>query len=155
MEPDASKPVPPRGVRRRAAWAAPIGLAVALATYHFWDLKLRPVGTGLTFELASREDARRALARDPKAVVLDVRAHGAPSPFGRTVRIPDTELHRRFQELARYRDGRVFVLAATEVDGVAAAAFLARHSFRRVACLRVPEGPSAQARARAEPDRLD
>jgi rhodanese-related sulfurtransferase len=147
VEPGSSKPAPSRGVRRRAAWAAPIGLAVALAAYHVWDLKLRPVGTGLTLKLTSRGNTRRVLTQDPKAVVLDVRVNGAPGPFRRTVRIPGAELPQRFHELDRYRDGRVFVLAATDADAVAAAAFLARHSFRRVACLRVPEASAAQARA--------
>ncbi|OGP80832.1 MAG: hypothetical protein A2Y95_11475 [Deltaproteobacteria bacterium RBG_13_65_10] len=139
----------------RSAWAAPIGLAFALAAYHIWDLRLRPLGTGLTFDLASREEARRALAQDPRAIVLDVRVHGGPSPFEKTVRIPGMELPRRLAELGPHREGRVFVLAATQADGAAAAALLARHSFRRVACLRPPESPSAHARAPTAPGEVD
>ena len=129
---------------RPSPWVWPLALALALAAYHVWDFAFHPGGTGLRVALVSREETKAALARDPRAIVLDVRLHGDTSPFPRTVRVPRMQLRERLRELDRYRRARVFVLGASDSQGIEAAALLARRSFTRVACVRSP----ATARAR-------
>jgi hypothetical protein len=132
------------------AWTWPLVLALALATYHVWDLRFGSYATGLRVKLATRDEARSVLARNPKAIVLDVRLHGAPSPFARTVRVPYMELESRIDELKRYRGAQVFVLAGNEAQAVSAGALLARREFHSVACLR-DALPAAEARASESP----
>ena len=128
------------------AWTWPLALPLVLASYHVWELRFRNQGTGLRVRLATRDEARKALARDAKAIVLDVRLHGATSPFPRTVRVPYMELESRIGELKRYRGGPVYILAGNEAQAISAGALLARHSFRAIVCLR-DAPPAAEARA--------
>lgn len=135
------------GRRKRLLWVLPAVLALGFAAYHIWDLRLRSGGTGLALAVVDIEEARRILAENDQAAILDIRLHGAPSPLGRTLRIPDIELVRRMGELEPYRNAPLFVLAATDEEAAATAAFLARRDFSGVACVRVDTPPTAQAMA--------
>ncbi len=140
---------------RRSGWAIPVGIALLLAGYHLWDLRLRPTGTGLSVRRVSQEEVERVTAKDPNAIILDTRLHGQDTPSGRTLRIPRMELDRRLGELEPYRESPVFVLAPSEAQAAQVAALLARDAFEEVACVRIPETPSAQARAGGETAPLD
>jgi hypothetical protein len=127
-----------------------VAIALLLAAYHLWDLRLRPTGTGLSVRLVSQENADRVIAADSEAIVLDTRLHGSERADGQTVRIPRMELDRRLSELEPYRKSPVFVLAPSEPQAAAAAAFLARRGFEQVAYIRIPKTASVQARTEGE-----
>lgn len=152
MENRSKHDAAPRPGRRRA-WLLPAGLLLVLATFHLWDLYLRPAGTGLSVRLVDLDEAQREIEADEGAIVLDIRLHDDDSPLARTLRIPRMELERRMDELAAHRGKSVYVLAATEEDAAATAALLARRDFERVACIRVP--PTAHARAEGAAAPLD
>ena len=158
MTPTSSDPVASPEKKRRPSprpspWVWPLALTLVLATYHVWNFAFHPGGTGLRVALVSREEAKATLARDPRAIVLDVRMHGDASPFPRTVRVPRMQLQERLRELDRYRRARVFVLAASDSQGIEAAALLARRSFTRVACVRSPVTARARPKGASPPRR--
>ncbi len=139
---------------RPSPWVWPLALAVALAAYHAWDLAFQRHGTGLRVAIVTVEQARAALAGDPRAIAIDVRLHGAADGLPRAKRVPYMQLVSRMPELDRYRRARVFVLAASEEQGVSAGAMLARRNFTRVSVIR--PAPSARAKASATaPPRID
>lgn len=146
---------PLRARRKRLVWALPVVLALAFAGFHLWDLTLRHSGTGLALDLVDIEEARKTLAGNDGAVVIDIRLHGSPSPIDGTLRIPAMELPRRMDELEIYRDAPLFVLAATDEDAAAVAAYLARQDFNQVACIRTEDASTAQARAETNALRTD
>jgi hypothetical protein len=113
------------------------------------------MGTGLSVRRVSQEEAERVMAKDPKAIILDTRLHGQDTPPGRTLRIPRMELDRRLGELEPYRESPLFVLAPSEPQAAEVAALLARDAFEGVACIRIPEAASAQARAGGKPAPVD
>ena len=141
--------------RKQLVWALPVVLALAFAGFHVWDLTLRHGGTGLALDLVEIEEARKTVAGNDRAVVLDIRLHGSPSPIAGTLRMPAMELPRRMDELEPYRDAPLFVLAATDEDAAAVAAYLARQDFKQVACIRTEDGTTAQARAETDAARPD
>lgn len=147
--PVPSEPGAAAGRRRPSFWAWPLALAVALAAYHVWDLAFRGRGTGLRVALVTVEQAKAAIAGDPRAIAIDVRLHGETHPLPRAIRVPYMQLGSRMRELDRYRRARVFIVAATEDQGISAAAMLARLKFSRVALVR--DSPSARARAKTSP----
>ena len=144
-----------RRPRRRITWAVPLGLVLALTAYHFWDLTLRPLGTGLKVRIVSPDEVKRVIERDEKAIVLDVRLHWRDAIAERTLHVPSMQLERRMGELEPYRHSPVFVLAATEEEGASIAARLVRSSFERVGCVRITPGESAYVRAPTKGGRLD
>jgi CheY-like chemotaxis protein len=144
-----------RGRPRRSGWTIPVGIALLLAGYHLWDLRLRPTGTGLSVRRVSPEEVERLMAKDPNAIILDTRLHGRDTLAGRTLRIPQAELDRRLGKLEPYRESPVFVLSTSEPKAAQVAALLAREAFEKVAYIRIPETPSAQARAGGETAPLD
>lgn len=149
-----AQPLPPAS-RKRLVWALPVVLALTFAGFHVWDLTLRHGGTGLALDLVDIEEARKTMAGNDRGVVLDIRLHGSPSPIPGTLRMPAMELPRRMDELEPYRDAPLFVLAATDEDAAAVAAYLARHDFNQVACIRTEDAPTAQARAETGDTRPD
>ncbi len=141
---------PPPARRKRLVWALPVALAVGFAGFHVWDLTLRRGGTGLALDLVEMEEARETMAENDRAVVLDLRLHDSPSPEAGTLRMPAMELPRRMDELEPYRDAPLFVLATTDEDAAAAAAYLARQDFNQVACIRTEDAPTAHALAETD-----
>ena len=137
----------PPETRRPSPWVWPLALALALAAWHVWDVAFRGHGTGLRVSLVTAEQARAALAADPRAFAIDVRLHGTTHPLPRAKRVPYMQLGARIREMERHRGARVFVLAASEEQGISAAAMLARRNFTRVSVVR--DSPSARARAKA------
>ena len=150
----ASKITAP-GHPKRLLWALPVGLALLFGAYHFWDLRFRPGGTGRALTLVDFEEAQKTLDGNDQAAVLDIRLHGTPSPLSRTLRIPSMELVERIDEIAPYRDAPLFVLAATDEEAAATAAFLARRDFNQVGCIQVDTPPTAHAMADTDTLSLD
>ncbi len=144
MENQSTAAAAPRP-RRRRLWLLPAVLLLALATYHLWDLYLRPSGTGLSVRLVDFDEAHREVAANENAVLLDIRLEGDESALARTRRIPRMQLDKRIEELAKHKRDPIYVLAASEDVAAETAALLARLNFERVACIRVP--PTAHARA--------